>query len=186
MADAWDALLRRAGTSSVELHSGGENTRVSTSLRHLVDADVLLPADSGFLRLASHYSTSLVLLPCSSSTKVTIPEGPAEASAHAVSNSISLLCVLRPPRCSARTESEYTRAWQLEVEPAPLSLYSYLFHRKRPRRPLTAATFSTVQAGANPRAAAPAGRRLPWRTAPSGASVSTAAYGTAACAPEKA
>ena len=84
----------------------------------------------------------------------------AEASAHAVSNSISLLCVLRPPRCSARTESEYsrsTRASQLEVEPAPLSLYSYLFHRKRPRRPLTAATFSTVQAGANPRAAASAG-----------------------------
>ena len=162
VADAWDALLRRAGASSVELHSGGDNTVVS-SLRHLIDADVLLPADSGFSRLASNYSTSLVLLPCSSSTKVTIPEGSAEASAHAVSDSISLPCVPRPPRCSARTESEYTRlaiggrnraALTIllsfpQEETAPPSYYRHLFYRTGWREPTCCCSGRKTTAMAN-------------------------------------
>ena len=73
----------------------------------------------------------------------------AEASAHAVSDSISLPCVPRPPRCSARTELEYTRlaiagrtraALTIRLsfpqeETAPPSYCRHLFYRTGWREP---------------------------------------------------
>ena len=111
----------------------------------------------------------------------------AEASAHAVSNSISLPRVPRPPRCSARTAAEYTRLAIGGRTRAALT-YTLIFSTGKDRAALLLPP-----------------PFLPYRLArthvllllqeddchgerhrPVGASVSTTAFGTAACAPEKA